>query len=59
LNHVPKPTRVISDYTGFLLCSDLRTFLSSQVTVGHHGNPSYSGGRDQDDSSLKPAQANS
>jgi hypothetical protein len=25
----------------------------------HTGNPSYSGGRDQEDCSLKPAQANS
>jgi hypothetical protein len=27
--------------------------------VVHAGNPSYSGGRDQEDRGLKPAQANS
>jgi hypothetical protein len=29
------------------------------VLVAHIYNPSYSGGRDQDDHNLKPAQANS
>jgi hypothetical protein len=29
------------------------------VPVAHAGNPSYSGGRDQDDCGLKPAWANS
>jgi hypothetical protein len=29
-----------------------------QVPVAHTCNPSYSGGRDQEDCSLKPAQAN-
>jgi hypothetical protein len=31
----------------------------SQVPVAHACNPSYSGGRDQEDCSSKPAQANS
>jgi hypothetical protein len=31
----------------------------SQVPVAHTCNPSYSGGRDQEDSSSKPAQTNS
>jgi hypothetical protein len=31
----------------------------SQVPVGHACNPSYSGGRDQEDCGSKPAQANS
>jgi hypothetical protein len=31
----------------------------SQVPVAHNCNPSYSGGRDQEDHSSKPAQANS
>jgi hypothetical protein len=29
------------------------------VPVAHSCNPSYSGGRDQEDHGLKPAQANS
>jgi hypothetical protein len=32
---------------------------SSQALVVHTCNPSYSGGRDQEDHSSKPAQANS
>jgi hypothetical protein len=32
---------------------------SSWVPVAHAYNPRYSGGRDQEDHSLKPAQANS
>jgi hypothetical protein len=31
----------------------------SRVLVAHACNPSYSGGRDQEDQGLKPAQANS
>jgi hypothetical protein len=31
----------------------------SWVPVAHAYNPSYSGGRDQEDRALKPAQANS
>jgi hypothetical protein len=31
----------------------------SWVLMAHASNPSYSGGRDQEDLSLKPAQANS
>jgi hypothetical protein len=30
-----------------------------QAPVAHACNPSYSGGRDQEDQGLKPAQANS
>jgi hypothetical protein len=33
--------------------------IYSQTPVAHTYNPSYSGGRDQEDSSLKPTQANS
>jgi hypothetical protein len=33
--------------------------LSSWVPVAHTCNTSYSGGRDQEDHSLKPTQANS
>jgi hypothetical protein len=32
---------------------------SGWALVAHTGNPSYSGGRDQEDHGLKPAQANS
>jgi hypothetical protein len=31
----------------------------SQISVAHACKPSYSGGRDQEDHGLKPAQANS
>jgi hypothetical protein len=31
---------------------------SCQAPVAHACNPSYSGGRDQEDRGLKPAQAN-
>jgi hypothetical protein len=31
----------------------------SQALMAHACNPSYSGGRDQDDQGSKPAQANS
>jgi hypothetical protein len=34
-------------------------FLKSQALVAHAYNPSYSRGRDQEDHSSKPAQANS
>jgi hypothetical protein len=33
--------------------------MNSQVLVAHTCNPRYSGGRDQEDHGLKPAQANS
>jgi hypothetical protein len=33
--------------------------MGGQAPVVHAYNPSYSGGRDQEDHSLKPAQANS
>jgi hypothetical protein len=33
--------------------------LAGQVPVAHACNPSYSGGRDQEDLGLKPAWANS
>jgi hypothetical protein len=33
--------------------------MGSQAPVAHTCNPSYSGGRDPEDHSLKPAQANS
>jgi hypothetical protein len=36
----------------------LEKFLS-QAPVAHAYNPSYSGGRDQEDHGLKPTQANS
>jgi hypothetical protein len=42
--------------------SDLRGFKKNsggRALVAHACNPSYSGGRDQEDNSLKPAQANS
>jgi hypothetical protein len=31
--------------------------IKNQVTVAHACNPSYSGGRDQEDHGSKPAQA--
>jgi hypothetical protein len=37
----------------------IKNILRSQVPVVHTCNPSYSGGRDQEDGSSKPAQANS
>jgi hypothetical protein len=37
----------------------LRNNCSSQVPVTHTCNSSYSGSRDQEDHSLKPAQGNS
>jgi hypothetical protein len=33
--------------------------MLNQASVSHPCNPSYSGGRDQEDSGLKPVQANS
>jgi hypothetical protein len=33
--------------------------VPSWASVAHTYNPSYSGGKDQEDRSLKPAQANS
>jgi hypothetical protein len=33
--------------------------ISGQAPVAHTCNPSYSGGRDQEDQSSKPTQANS
>jgi hypothetical protein len=33
--------------------------MTSQAPVAHACNPSYSGGRDQEDHCSKPAQANS
>jgi hypothetical protein len=45
---------VIKSYT--LVCSNLHV---SWVQVAHACNLSYSGDRDQEDHSLKPAQANS
>jgi pSer/pThr/pTyr-binding forkhead associated (FHA) protein len=37
----------------------LQKFSNSRVPVVHAQNPSYSGGRDQEDHGLKPALANS
>jgi hypothetical protein len=37
----------------------VRTVSSSQALVAHTSNPSYSGGRDQEDCNLKPVWANS
>jgi hypothetical protein len=37
----------------------LKDSLSELVLVAHTYNPSYLGGRDQEDHSSKPAQANS
>jgi hypothetical protein len=37
----------------------LRSFFPSRALVAHTCNPVYSGGRDQEDHSLKPARANS
>jgi hypothetical protein len=39
--------------------SSFKKETSSWVPVAHTCNPSYSGGRDQEDCSLKPAPANS
>jgi hypothetical protein len=39
--------------------STVRNIFKSQVLVAHSCNPSYSGGSDQGDLSLKPAQPNS
>jgi hypothetical protein len=43
----------------FPVVINLETKLLGQVLVAHACNPSYSGGRDQEDQGLKPAQANS
>jgi hypothetical protein len=37
----------------------IKIFFSSWALVAHTCNPSYSGGRDQEDCSLKKIQANS
>jgi hypothetical protein len=37
----------------------IRRGMGSQTPVAHTCNPSYSGGRDQEDGGLKPAWANS
>jgi hypothetical protein len=36
-----------------------KKMVTSQVPVAHACNPSYSGGRDQEDCSLRPGWANS
>jgi hypothetical protein len=51
LSHVPSPS-----YNAF---PGLETRLQSRVPMAHACNPSYSGGRDQEDRSSKPAWANS
>jgi hypothetical protein len=38
---------------------NIKKTATNQVLVAHTCNPSYSGGRDQEDHSLKPARANS
>jgi hypothetical protein len=42
-----------------MLGTELRKAHFSQAPVAHACNPSYSGGRDQEDRGWKPAQANS
>jgi hypothetical protein len=42
-----------------VICQNLLKTNASWVLMAHCYNPSYSGGRDQEDHSLKPAQANS
>jgi hypothetical protein len=49
--HKPKPDRNKQNWK--------QKNVYSQAPVLHACNPSYSGGRDQEDSDLKPAQANS
>jgi hypothetical protein len=41
------------------MSSSIKKHLWSWVLVAHTYNPSYSGGRDQEDNGLKPAQAKS
>jgi hypothetical protein len=48
---------VFNDHLGKKLVS--KNYISCQVLVAHTRNPSYLGGRDQEDCSLKPAQAKS
>jgi hypothetical protein len=48
---------IISSFS--LMDIDLLRLSISQTLVAHACNPSYSGGRDQEDLSSKPAQANS
>jgi tRNA A22 N-methylase len=44
---------------GYIVRPCLKKNKISQVLVAHTCNPSYTGGRDQEDRSLKPAWANS
>jgi hypothetical protein len=44
--------------TGFFSYGLIKAF-SSQAQVAHASNPSYSGGRDQEDCGSKPVRANS
>jgi hypothetical protein len=43
----------------FSKLAPLKSNIQPGVTEGHTCNPSYSGGRDQEDRGSKPAQANS
>jgi hypothetical protein len=56
----PEQPRV-SDSSIYLLrrWESMNKTYDNQVSVVHACNPSYSGGRDQEDRDLKPAQANS
>jgi hypothetical protein len=45
--------------TAFIFINLKREAIVSQVLVVHACNPSYSGGKDQEYHSLKPAWANS
>jgi hypothetical protein len=48
--------RTITDYSENLYSHKLKNL--SQALVDHPCNPSYSGGRDQEDRGSKPAQGN-
>jgi hypothetical protein len=39
----------------YFLKKDLKIYMVSQAPVAHACNPSYSGGRDQENHGLKPA----
>jgi hypothetical protein len=64
-NMIPKNTdphliKVIMKNILFIISVNIKyTHVLSQVPVAHACNPSYSGGRDQEDRGLKPAEANS
>jgi hypothetical protein len=58
VEYLPRKPKALSSSPGTTK-KGKKGVLLSQVPVDHTPNPSYSGGRDQEDRSLKPTWANS